>query len=134
MWSHYTDKHRGICLEFGTDNSLFAEAMEVIYRSNYPRWVPHNREEYAFEMFLTKSDDWEYEQEYRIIGTVDNGKDRLALIDGEYLRLPEGALQSIIVRCEADYDAVRKLVDEHSPQIPVKRIARAPDQFRLEIA
>src|SRR5580704_921719 len=24
MWSHYADKHRGLCLEFGTDNEEFS--------------------------------------------------------------------------------------------------------------
>lgn len=58
MWSHYTEHHKGICLEFGVDNDLFRWAAEVTYRQQYPEWFPDdligNR---ATEMLLTKSDD-----------------------------------------------------------------------------
>jgi len=47
MWSHYADNHRGICLEFDTTNPLFSDALEVAYRSEYPRWVPHEMEQTA---------------------------------------------------------------------------------------
>lgn len=132
MWSHYADNHRGICLEFDTDNPLFSEALEVAYRSEYPRWVPHQMEQIAFEMFLTKAEDWKYEKEFRIIGGGDMEKDHLNL-DGDWFRLPPGALQAVIAGCEADYDAIRKVVGEHDPALPVRRIIRAPNHYRLQI-
>jgi len=38
MWSHYSDSHRGLCLEFkaSTENTLFWEAFKVIYQDDYP--------------------------------------------------------------------------------------------------
>jgi hypothetical protein len=132
MWSHYADNHRGICLEFNTSNPLFAEAMEVIYRDEYPRWYPQNMEQIAFEMFLTKSDAWKYEEEFRIIGGLEMEKDHLNL-DGEYFHLPHGALQSVIAGCEADYDAVRNVVSDHSAHVSVRRVVRMHNEFRLQI-
>jgi len=132
MWSHYATNHRGICLEFGTSNLLFSEALQVTYCSGYPLWVPHEMEQIAFEMFLTKSDDWKYEKEFRIIGGLDMEKEHLNL-DGDWFRLPRGALQSVIVGCEADYDAVRNVVVDHVPDLPVRRAVRSPNHYRLQI-
>jgi hypothetical protein len=132
MWSHYADNHRGICLEFDTANPLFSEAVEVAYRSEYPRWVPHEMEQIAFEMFLTKAEDWSYEKEFRIIGGVNMEKDHLNL-DGDWLRQPPGALQSVIVGCEADHDAIRKGVSRYAPNLPVRRVVRVSNHYRLQI-
>ena len=106
--------------------------MEVAYRSEYPRWVPHDMEQIAFEMFLTKAHDWNHEKEFRIIGGVNMEKSYLNL-DGDCLPLPHGALQSIIVGCEADYDAIVKVVSDHAPDLPVRRIMRVPNHYQLQI-
>lgn len=87
MWSHYADNHRGICLEFDTANPLFSEALGVVYCSEYPRWLPHEMERIAFEMLLTKAEDWKYEREFRIIGGMNMEKDPLN-VDGDWFRLP----------------------------------------------
>lgn len=66
MWSHYADNHRGICLEFSVpDNPLFSKAAEVVYREEYPHWVPcdiKDRPGLVMELILTKSADWCYEK------------------------------------------------------------------------
>jgi hypothetical protein len=41
MWSHYSNNHAGICLEFQTANRLFSGAMRVSYLSHYPTFLPH---------------------------------------------------------------------------------------------
>ena len=40
---------------------------------------------------------------------------------------PSGALQSVIVGCEADYDAIYEAVREHALDLPVRR-ARLPNR------
>jgi hypothetical protein len=132
MWSHYAANHTGICLEFDIHNLLFSEAMEVTYRVKYPRWAPPDMEQIAFNMFLTKSDAWKDEQEFRIIGAVDSDKEHL-IVEGDCLRLPPGALQSVIVGCQADHEAVRKIVGEHAPGLAVKRAGRVPNHYSLTI-
>jgi hypothetical protein len=58
MWSHYADNHRGICLEFATNNDLFQCAQSVVYLSEYPVWYPHTLLETSIEeALLTKSED-----------------------------------------------------------------------------
>src|ERR1017187_4665739 len=70
MWSHYANNHRGICLEFSVDNPLFCKALQVLYASEYPLWIPHEFEAQqarTIEMILTKAEDGRYEKEFRLI-------------------------------------------------------------------
>ena len=125
MWSHYAENHRGICLEFNVFNAVFMTAVEVTYRSQYPIWTPYNTtEENAVEMVLTKAADWCYEKEFRIIARseVDNGHP--LRLHGQRIRLPENALVSVVVGCESDHQAINRIVDQHVPGLPVRRIKR----------
>jgi hypothetical protein len=135
MWSHYAAHHTGICLGFNTDNSLFSEALEVIYRTSYPPWRPDEVEQIAYEILLTKCADWGYEREFRIIGGLAMEKEPLNL-NGDFLRLPSGALQSVIVGCAASedtYNAVIRIVSEHAPRLQVKRVVRVANHYRLTV-
>jgi len=134
MWSHYAENHRGICLEFNVFNAVFMTAVEVTYRSQYPIWTPYNTtEENAVEMVLTKAADWCYEKEFRIIARseVDNGHP--LRLHGQRIRLPENALVSVVVGCESDHQAINRIVDQHVPGLPVRRIKRVPNHYKLTI-
>jgi len=84
MWSHYADEHKGIVVEFDVDIkdpfSLFstvdapksanAKFDKVRYRKrrNYPYTITKsNINDVAEHYYLTKSDEWIYEKEYRFI-------------------------------------------------------------------
>jgi len=71
MWSHYSDKHKGYCLEFeATDSTpVFGEAQPVGYATDYPVVDFFNtpKEEQVDLIFLTKFFGWSYEEEWRII-------------------------------------------------------------------
>jgi len=133
MWSHYAENHRGICLEFHLGNPLFLNALQVIYRSVYPVWVPQEMQAIADEAVLTKSKDWEYEREFRLVGSPNFVEGHPLKPDGDFLRLPPRALQSVIVGCETDYEAVKRVVHDHAARLPVRRASRMPNHYRLEI-
>jgi hypothetical protein len=140
MWSHYTNKHRGLCLEFGVENQLFGSAREVAYVSSYPKWSPHLLGDAGAQVLLTKSDDWRYEREYRIVGLAEGVPRPLGPLTGHplmvrdgFLSLPDGALKAVIAGCEADYTAIKKLVQDIDPTLAVKRAVRSPSRYRLEI-
>lgn len=63
MWSHYTDKHSGVAIEFDfKDNEFMKEHLiKVIYTDIF------DTDNYYFA-HITKSRQWEYEQEWRIVG------------------------------------------------------------------
>jgi Protein of unknown function (DUF2971) len=138
MWSHYGDNHKEICLEFGVDNPLFATAQSVRYLSSYPGWSPHAvMESSARDILLTKSDDWKYEHEYRIIAMgerFDRPIDAHPLfLTGNCLRIPDGALKAVIAGCEADHDGIVPTVKNCAPGLKVKRAVRSPSRYRSEI-
>lgn len=68
MWAHYGDSLKGACLCFDTskDSALFSNAQKVQYTNLRPRIGNFNE-------YFTKSIDWSYEQEWRIV--VDQKED-----------------------------------------------------------
>ncbi len=71
MWSHYSQNHRGYCLEFEAtaNTSVFGEAQPVGYATDYPvvDFFKTPKEEQVDLIFLTKYLGWSYEEEWRII-------------------------------------------------------------------
>ena len=70
MWSHYSSNHKGICLGFSASDSnrFFGRALEVKYSHVFPTTrVVDSYLDRMTAMVLTKSNDWHYEKEWRII-------------------------------------------------------------------
>ncbi|MCP3712581.1 DUF2971 domain-containing protein [Paraburkholderia sp. CNPSo 3274] len=72
MWAHYAHNHRGVCLVFyvPADPDVFTYALPVEYGDTYPsmEWTNPDRTD-ALRSLLTKSTEWSYEQESRILRT-----------------------------------------------------------------
>jgi hypothetical protein len=147
MWSHYSNQHKGICLEFGVDNPIFGAAQEVRYLLDYPKLAPHLvADPEDPPLLFTKSIDWKYEREYGIVGlsasvkrSADPSKGvtedaiKALSLDGDFLAVPKWAIKAVIVGCEADFAAVEKAVRTVSADLPLKRSVRSPSQYRLMI-
>jgi hypothetical protein len=77
MWSHYLNGHSGIVLEFKAtkEYTLFYEAIGVHYSKDYPlvNLMEIGEPEHFKKALLTKSIDWEYEKEWRIVKTPREG-------------------------------------------------------------
>lgn len=71
MWSHYSQKHTGFCLEFDTKFSPFNEARKVNYVQHFPKLNVEELLVYnfssVFTLLRTKCLDWGYEEEWRCI-------------------------------------------------------------------
>jgi hypothetical protein len=133
MWSHYAAGHTGVCLEFSTDNSVFSQAQKVFYKQEYPRWLLHG-EKLELEILQTKSDEWSYEDEYRLTCPIFTDiSDHPLLLRKGFLGLPPGALLSVIVGCQGDEAAVKRIVDKCAPGLPVKRAIRSANRYQLAI-
>ncbi|HXN72747.1 MAG TPA: DUF2971 domain-containing protein [Candidatus Acidoferrales bacterium] len=62
LWSHYADKHRGICLGFDVDDRGLKP---ISYASRRPRLkIPPTIEDMD-RLLFTKFQDWQYEEEWR---------------------------------------------------------------------
>ena len=75
QWSHYADRHRGLCLGFEVSD---ADAKPVAYRkaplhfdlTRYQR-DDHYKQDFADRMVSSKFSDWSYEQEVRLYVRLD---------------------------------------------------------------
>lgn len=75
LWAHYADNHRGFCIEFDCTDARsmpIGVAMPVQYTSDRPTVHPLGIRalgptEFVKRAFLTKSEEWSYEREWRCI-------------------------------------------------------------------
>jgi Protein of unknown function (DUF2971) len=82
MWSHYANKHQGVCLKFHGLENLSTPPLRVSYSDDYPTvalldYEPFlngqdataraKQKEMVERMYLTKAKGWSYEREWRIV-------------------------------------------------------------------
>lgn len=136
MWSHYARDHKGVCLGFAVQNTKLFLAVKVQYQKEYPKLLLHDPDARAL-MLVVKSDDWEHEQEYRLIcPRFTDVRASPLIMDGNYLPIGATDLTSIILGCQIEDEAkatIEALVNEHAPHVRVRRAIRAPNKYRLVV-
>ena len=138
MWSHYANKHSGICIEFGTDNDDFCSAFKVEYHEAFPNYdlFPDDPED-EVAPFIGKAKAWCYEQEYRLIAAEgDHGVASVLRTQNRRRRFPDNALKSIIIGCLTspnDEGAIRAAVARHAPDVSVQKAIRDPSRYKLDL-
>jgi hypothetical protein len=70
MWASYANDHKGMCLGFETSDDMFHSANPVIYLSKARKYVPNAHAWNAEAFVLTKTREWEHEDEWRVIAAV----------------------------------------------------------------
>lgn len=80
MFSHYADRHRGVCLQFEIDDDDTNDEISPFFgrRVDYQKKIPiFNSSNDAHTTLLTKYKKWKYEQEYRIFKVVKSDDERI---------------------------------------------------------
>ncbi len=67
LFSHYADRHRGICIEYEIDEKLLNQGKIWHTRVEYSENTPYKQLDNIAYVFAIKSKKWEYEEEYRFI-------------------------------------------------------------------
>lgn len=78
MWGHYTDNHRGFVVGFDSDHGFFAKRRSEQDEFGFLRKVNYQRERPEVMLsdtsspawFQTKSEQWAYEREWRIVSVL----------------------------------------------------------------
>jgi Protein of unknown function (DUF2971) len=132
MYSHYAEKHRGICLEFLVTNDPFFDTLDYVrYKKMIPPFHAFNENKNLIQNelkeieVLTKSCQWSYEEEWRIL---KNGSPI-------YIFSPE-ILSSIIFGCQTsseDKIIIERAVEKRIPPIQLKEAIKKEKSFELEI-
>ncbi len=131
LWSHYSDEHRGICIEydFEDENILRAFIQPVIYKDKVHKIGL--MEEYTTSQIigasLVKSLDWKYEQEWRLtIFKQDASSSQ---------KIPSPIPKAIYLgtRFSVNNDILKqrlfKIADDL--KIPIFQMVKHPNAFRL---
>jgi hypothetical protein len=129
MWSHYANNHRGLCLVFDpfVDLSYFLTA-GVEYTDEFkPLNYFQNKDDALMKMAVTKSLEWAYEEEVRVILPIQNGK--------QFFN--KQALKGIIFGCRTPYkqiEEIKNIVKESGyGDIYYKKAAMERNRFQLTI-
>lgn len=113
MWAHYGDSHRGFAIEFDADHPFFhrgvgdgyvAIARPVTYDSKRPAFVTPGQlgadwiNTYLTRLLLTKSPEWAYEQEWRMLLPLDEQAVWPHAISGRnhLFTIPAAAIQAVM--------------------------------------
>jgi hypothetical protein len=152
MWGHYAEGHRGFAYGFDPRHPFFHSGVgfegarlfrKVVYSRRRPRValsearVPEDlfSERLAHEFFFTKSDDWAYESEWRLVLPLDRND---AVDDDQHVGLPEGLLTTVIVgsrASEEDRERVAELIasDEFFRDVEVLQASPSDEEFRIDL-
>jgi hypothetical protein len=105
MWAHYADAHRGICIGFRTAAcAALRSARPITYQRKLPNCRIGFEDREANKIFLTKSTDWEYEQEWRVLQSTESEA-------FPYISLPRNSIATVIVGVRITEDDVRWIQD-----------------------
>lgn len=134
MYSHYADKHRGICLEFSVIKDPFFEVMDYVrYENKIPIFHPFSEDmnlilkELPIIEVLTKSCSWCYEEEWRIMKPGPNP---------DIHKFPSNILTSIIFGYRTQPTErllIEKIIKDRAITVHLKEAIRKENSFELEI-
>ncbi len=129
LWSHYSDCHKGCVLTFDVLQApnFFLFPLNVIYQSNYPNYNHlQNSSDLVTSLIRTKSLDWEYEAEVRIV----------KMSPGPY-KFNKSSLVEIIFgwrTSDSEIKRIQKLtLDNNYSHVVFKRAKLKKNQFGLDI-
>lgn len=148
MWAHYADAHRGVALGFDTDTGILESSQQQrLQKVNYSKIRPSRalwEEVTNDELLFTKSDEWIYEQEWRLVESHFNADDSGVKEPGHEdtpihysFRFKPESLRRIIIGCRASKDVEREIetlvAEKYKSVEEVRKAKRHPTDYRIEI-
>ncbi|MEW6419517.1 MAG: DUF2971 domain-containing protein [Nitrospirota bacterium] len=136
MWAHYSDGHKGFCLEFDkVQLKAWKFCRPVNYDEEYLSFKEFNEafpdnEKSLQQLLLRKSAHWKYEAEWRIIvNPYDNHGNRS-------YTFPEEILTGVIFGCnmsDNDKKSIRSCIKGRKNRITFYQAKKKENEFGLDI-
>jgi hypothetical protein len=130
------DNGEGSVFQFDTKRTPFSTAtIKVSYLSAYPA---HDIVEGAYDPLFTKSADWSYEAEWRLIAEERAFAQSTWTIktDNDFLLIPSGVLRAVIIGCLTDKSTQRRIeniTETNASGVLVRKATLARDKYELVI-
>ena len=141
MWAHYANNHKGICVEYELleiNKQLHFSPIPVLYSDKRADFFTFNQDtidadttRIFIESITSKSSDWNYEKEWRIIrddsacGNNWNSDKKGALLD---MIRPKSVIMGCMVQPEFE-ERIRDYCEKH--QINLYRMEKDLNLYRL---
>jgi len=148
MWSHYANHHKGIaigldasarCLRFGSPLQKVQYRKRRVSLDRPATANPQARLKKVIEMILTKSRDWEYEQEHRF-SYARRAVERKSTSDGQTIHLIPiypSVIKEVILGCcispRLEHEVRQILAMSRFAHVRIFQARRHAKQFRLDI-
>jgi Protein of unknown function (DUF2971) len=133
MWSHYGNRHQGVC--FGLDWNYLKNKMRIPFKVHYQdefSLSEHDAARFSWEfnpLSRTKTTDWAHENEWRFF-SIARSKDEACFIP---LR---SALKTVTLGCHVSRETrklVYSLVNKYKPNVEIRQIDIVNGQFQSNI-
>lgn len=142
MWAHYTQNHRGICLELEIE---YEPLFKIRYEEErlFPGITLENHKQYLNsgnikKIMGTKSSDWSYEEEWRMQVPLDSDAVEIDDNDRFFLSFQNRRdlkfnLRKIYVgfRCNLGIKNLQRWVDDHRHKVEITQTRPAFDTFSV---
>jgi hypothetical protein len=139
MWSHYAKNHQGVVIEFETDKRPFCQLprdfiLEVKYSNKKARYehvldVERFRKS-LLEIARTKSTDWEYENEVRLVFPTQ------VCSGGQFVKFAADAVRSVTFGCRCSPSDQIAITQELSKSIfvhvGISKASLSNKEFKLD--
>lgn len=137
LWSHYADKHRGICLGFDVHDEY---ALEVNYtkeriKVRFENDDPEQGLSLGFvnKTLLTKYEHWIYEKERRMFLSLDEGTKENGLYFYSFSKMLE--LKEVIVgpNCETPINLIKEFIEKTNSTVRVIKARLGFKRFEVVV-
>jgi hypothetical protein len=134
LWSHYADRHRGICLGFDVDDELTIRVTYERERLNPAElWKGNEEQQQDFmqRILSTKFSHWSYESEVRVFVELAAPDQDTGFHFTDFS--PRLALREVIVggECDLTRAVLLEAVAEHSPSVRFFKARPAFKKFKV---
>ena len=129
LWSHYADRHQGLCLGFDVPNNKLRAVKYVEWRSPSTDIIPGNDQ--LKSLLYTKFRDWEYEEEYRQIINLADAREKKGLHFWPFG--PDLALREVITgaRCKITDKFLKDTFGDKLKRVKLTRARLAFRRFQI---
>jgi hypothetical protein len=133
MWAHYSNNHRGWCVEFDPTSTFRNYSKEihfwqqVVYKNEIPEFQARHffkdRREHS-KLVRTKASDWSYEGEWRAILSKDYSSKQRFVLKG---------IRSIIFGMHAEDSVIQKVLElTNKWRVKYYRAIRNDEEYRFD--
>jgi len=145
MWAHYVRSHTGFCIGFDDNNPFFnqkrsdRDELYHLRKVEYAKDRPTKRvmELTGVELLLVKSEDWFYEQEWRMCAVLSDSN-RVIKVDMYPIHLfnfPKSAVKEVILGARMENkkkDQLLNVLSSKYENVVVKQASISPTEFKIE--